>query len=671
MMGYNSRNSGLLLAIFVGMLLVVPVVVAFDVKLAFVESQDDYSGIYFTNGLWVIYQENSTSHMHSTRIVNASSGETVLTINDLLGSVVPVDEGYLLVSTVSKENSLRLYRLNGEKYTLVWKIDTSRYGWVSYILPVHEKNLILAGTVDASKENLGGHYIIGVDFGGKLKFATNLHVVGNTVSSILPAGNGKYLVVVPGFGKGLPYFGLIDESGNVLKSVRINYPVASIKIYIQDDKFVMASWRDKSEGYIPDIKTYYGIWTLNLTPVAIVELPYEFLGAVPIFDNNSLYLFMVKQLNSTCTLVESKYLLNGTLQWRRDVQSLKFSEPLKGYWMSTNSISTVLLPYHNVHVGVYPCGATVNVVAIDFRNAVPLASTYLPMGKGPNYYFAYYDAKYIYTGPKVYLIDTSWVPSAVLIDSIPPGNVTIDERHFGLTPLYTRLSAGRHEVRIVRGNYSPVERVLTIGPHEGIRLSVHLSPLNATLCLNSTPVAEVDIVPEGITVYTPAKVSLHNGTYILIFKSKEYPAQYGSVRKTVELSPNETAFINVELPLIRSELIVTSNVVNATVYVDGKPVGRSPVRVFVIPGFHNITVRANGYIMKSVVVNVTKPTLNVSVDLSPVVEPGTSPIKPLSNTTQILTSSTSKVNNNSSHLVCGPGLIVIFAVSVLIVRVRL
>ncbi|WP_297519732.1 PEGA domain-containing protein [Thermococcus sp.] len=672
-------GKGSVVVILAGLLLVSPLVGAFEVTLTFSGPPliEGYSHEYFTSGFWIVSKANYTTHTYFTKIVNASTNRTVLAIDDRVGPVVPVNGGaYLLVSTIGNEYSLRLYRMDGGAYTLVWKLDTSKYGWVSYILPVESRDLILAGTVDVSPNDFGGHYVIGLDFKGTIKFATNLHVIGQSVSDIIPAGDRKYLVIVPGLGRGTPYLGLIDESGNVVRFVRINYPVASF-VYLQGHKFVMVSWRKKSEGYIKDLKTYYGIWTLNLTPVATVELPYGFLGATPVFDNDSLYLFTVKELNSKYTLVESKYLLNGTFLWSRNVQELKFSKPPEHYGLLVSSVRQVLLPYSNVHVGVYPVGKVVNIVALDFKNAVPLANVSIPLTPGPNYYPVDYDAGHLYTRSKVYFLNTSSIPSAVLIDSNLPANATVDGKYSGLTPFYLKVEPGKHKISIIRRDYSPVERVLTVGPHEGIRFFANLTPLNATVILNSTPAAEVDIVPAGITVDTPSRVSLRDGTYTLIFGSRDYPSQYGRIRKTITLRPNETTVINVELPLIRSKLLVTSNVENATVYVDGKRMGKVPLKVFVVPGSHNITVTAEGYLPKSIEVNATGPVFNVSISLTPVVKPRTT--SPSTSTEAISPTDQARGSGDSTktqsgvgtHSICGPGFfVVLFTVVPLVTKRR-
>lgn len=370
MINGNSRTLAVVVGVLIGFLLMASPAGAFEVKLAFVGPSGDYSGEYFMNGFWVVYRENYASNTYFTEIINASSGKTVLALNDFVAHVVPVGNKYLLVSTGKNEYYLRLYRNEGGTYTLVWNIDVTKYGWVSYILPVPEKNLILVGTVDVSQDDFGGHYVLGVDFSGKIKFATNLHVVGQAVSAIIPTGNGKYLAIVPGLGGGTPYFGLINESGNIVRSLRMWYPVTAATVYIQK-RYIMVAWQNKSEGKISEIKTYYGVWTLNLTPVATFKLPYRFLEAIPIFANDSLYLFTVKNSGLTCTLMESRYLQNGTLVWSRVVQKTKLAN-LSKFGISLDTVASVLLPYPNVGVIVYPCGDRANIVAVDFTTAVPL-----------------------------------------------------------------------------------------------------------------------------------------------------------------------------------------------------------------------------------------------------------------------------------------------------------
>ncbi|WP_367883146.1 PEGA domain-containing protein [Thermococcus peptonophilus] len=436
-------------------------------------------------------------------------------------------------------------------------------------------------------------------------------------------------------------------------------------------------------GYVKDLKTYYGIWTLNLTHVATVELPHRFLGATPVFDNNMLYLFTVEKSNSTYNLIESKYHLNGTLVWRRKVGKLKFEElpePSNNCVISGGeNVLPIILPYSNVYVGVYLVGKAVNVVAVDFKDAIPplanasitLPVTYNEWG-GCSVGFMY-DNKYIEAGSEVYSINTTAIPSAVIVDSNLPANVTVDGKWSGKTPFYLNVEPGRHRVEIVRRNYSPpIERVVRVGSHEGVRVFATLTPLNATVVLTSTPTAEVDILPAGITVNTPSNVSLRNGTYTLIFKSKEYPGQYERIRKTVTLlPPNETRTINVELSLIRSELNINSTVENATVYIDGKMVGgNSPLQVFVVPGSHNVTLKAQGYLPESVEINATRPVLNVSVALTPVTDSNRDETfsSPTTATPSITHSSTSlkpteTESKKDTHSTCGPGFMVFLSIT--------
>jgi len=653
-----------LIGVVLGVLLVVPYVAAFGVTmqtLGLHSNGTQYED--FENGFWIVYGMNHTSHAYYTRIINATTNETVLELDYRIGSVVQVESGKGMLVTSMKRYSLMFYRIEDGSYQLIWKLDTRKYGWISYVLPVENEGLILLGTVDTSPNDFGGHYILGIDFNGNLKFATNLHVTGQMVSDIIPVKNREYLVIIPGLGGGTPYLGLIDGSGNIIRSIRIDYPVAS-NIYIQKHRFIMISWNKKADGYINNIKTYYGIWTLNLTHVATVELPHGLLGASPIFDNSSLYLFTVKKTNTAYNLVEYRYLLNGTLLWTKKVQRLEFGELQGNTGMVTQLVRWVLLPYPNVYVGVHLAGRTVNIVAVDFRNGIPLSSVHLPVVKSPTGYYIFYDAHYLYMWHRVYILNTSGIPSALLVKSNLPANVTVGGAYFGVTPFYVKLKPGKYSLYILRRGYAPLKRVLTVGPHEGIGFFANLTPLNATVLLNSTPLSQVNIVPLGITVDTPSNVSLHNGTYTFVFTPKKYLGQYLTVRRIVTLHPNETLSLNVKLPFIRSKLVVTSNVHNATVYVDDKQVGEIPVQVFVTPGIHNVTVMADGYVSKSIEINATCPILNVSVSLKSL--PTSSNMTPYSSASKAPSTSPLSSENRpqqSTHSVCGPGFIVVLTIT--------
>lgn len=184
-----------------------------------------------------------------------------------------------------------------------------------------DRNLILVGTTDVSQDNFGGHYIVGMSFDGNIRFATKLNVTGNFISKIISLGDGRYLVIVPAPVGASAYLALIDENGDILKSERVGTSFGG-GVYLQDG-FVIVSWHEGDSDLIKDIRTVWGIWTRDLVSIAIVNTSYEWLGATPVFDGDSIYLFKISKYHTKPILKEAKYLLNGTLVWVKNVTLLE------------------------------------------------------------------------------------------------------------------------------------------------------------------------------------------------------------------------------------------------------------------------------------------------------------------------------------------------------------
>ncbi|MFI5236078.1 MAG: PEGA domain-containing protein, partial [Gemmatimonadales bacterium] len=63
-------------------------------------------------------------------------------------------------------------------------------------------------------------------------------------------------------------------------------------------------------------------------------------------------------------------------------------------------------------------------------------------------------------------------PSLVSINAVPWGNVFVDGRAIGNTPLVDiPISAGRHEILVQREGYVPYDRIVDLSPHEQMRLT--------------------------------------------------------------------------------------------------------------------------------------------------------------------------------------------------------
>ena len=667
---------------FIISILMIPYAGAFSVHQVFQgpplpSTNSDFCAEYFENGFWVIATGNYSPDRFFTRIINASTNRVVLTLRETIPYVGSLDGSrYLIIATNSPEASVRLYQKSGGTYTLVWKFSMGEHEGVSALLLLKNKKLIIVATAEYSQ----GYTlrVRGISFGGELKFVTDVPYRGSPISRILPLGGDRLLLIAPNLGG--TYLAIIDESGKLIKSFKSSGP----GVYLQG-KYIMLTediWDNNSSQ---KIRSKLDVLDLNLTLRASIPLPFLAIDiyrySYPIFSNNTLYLFRIKRPifgKVEYSLLEYKYALNGTLYWRRKVQSLNFSQLPNQTGFFTSFIFNQSLTYPNVYVGLFPAGKLLNIIAVDFRNAIPLTNLTLPIPYDPcdKGFGFYYDGTYLYTWRRVDSLEFSDIPSAIFINSSLPSNVSVDNKYRGSTPFYLKVAPGKHIVRIFRKNYEPVEKSVYIGSHEGVRVVANLRPLNATVFINSTPVAKVQIVENGISVTTPASISLPIGNYTLIVESKDYPAAYEQIVRTIALKPNETVNLNFNLSLVRSKLVIVSNVKNASVYVDGDLIGKTPLNRFVRLGPHNITVMADGYVSKSFEINATKPLEKLIVNLTPVEKEENNTSHGTYNTsteTIDITTSTSTLSSNGLSTtssrnpgsLCGPGLVVLLSLSAL------
>ena len=667
-------RNGIVVAVLIIMLFT-PAVGAMKVSLYSVcpvRSSQGHLSAYFEDGFWILNYQDYKNQVFWTRLINASTNRTVFYSNNIAGPFSFFNNGKGMV--VFSGNSVGMYKLSGGDFQLVWEtpID-SKYGWVSAISVYPSKNLILLGTTGG----VDGHYVIGLSMNGELRFETKLNVKGGAVSNILSAGDGRYLIIIPGPVGASFYFGLIDGSGNLLASEKRG-KFTEGRVYLEGN-FVMAPWHNKGSGYLNEIKTVWGIWTRSLVPVVFINTSYQYLDATPVFDGNSLYLFTVADyFGKNPVLRESKYSPSGELMWVKNLTTLWPYIPLYNFtdngpkmYPVMPSVIPVLMPYSNVYVGIYMLGKTLKVVAVDFRDGVLLSnvSVDIPGLNGEEIDLSY-NNNYISVNNYTYRLDFKDIPSVLQVDSSPKAQVFVDGKAFGQTPLTIKVAPGTHIIKVLRKGYTPFIENISVEPHTGYRVFANLSLMNGTLILNSTPSAEVYINPIGKIVNTPAGVSLRNGTYVLSFSARRYTSQYGNVSRHIEIGPNETINVSVNLPLLKSNITVVSNVENSTVYLDGKPVGNSPLSLLVPVGVHNITVKAPGYVPYSLRINAIKPTMNISVTLK--ASPQTSCSSSASSatitrSTPIITQSStvSSSSTSASRSLCGPGLVVLLSLSAL------
>lgn len=173
-------------------------------------------------------------------------------------------------------------------------------------------------------------------------------------------------------------------------------------------------------------------------------------------------------------------------------------------------------------------------------------------------------------------------------------SVYVDNRFVGKAPLQTdKLLSGSHRIKILKPNYAPWEKVVTIEDEQILTLQPDMEGQFAYVTFT---------VPENVDIYIndqkrgSATVSgeFVYGPYIVETRKEGYRS---SVLR-IELTPqhhNQTITLQPPTP-IYGTVQVESNITDATVFLDNEKVGRVPLQLRqVLIGKHTITLKRQGY----------------------------------------------------------------------------
>lgn len=188
---------------------------------------------------------------------------------------------------------------------------------------------------------------------------------------------------------------------------------------------------------------------------------------------------------------------------------------------------------------------------------------------------------------------TRWVKAPLLtITTTPSGaKVFVDNDYVGHSPVRLReLSEGSHGVRIAKDRYAEHEESVVIQQETPSRLAVTLDPLPfGDLKVTSTPPDAqilVDGEPSGTTPATLEMLAV--GSRTITLKKDNFEPWQGRA----DIVPLETTAIEARLVSSFGSLAVTTDPTGAEIYLDGKPLGPSPVTIdAVMKGYHTILAK--------------------------------------------------------------------------------
>ncbi|NPA47179.1 MAG: PEGA domain-containing protein, partial [Thermococci archaeon] len=214
------------------------------------------------------------------------------------------------------------------------------------------------------------------------------------------------------------------------------------------------------------------------------------------------------------------------------------------------------------------------------------------------------------------LVNLTPLPVNLTITSDPYGaKVYINGTYKGITPLVLSLIPGTYKVKLTRRGYKNYTTTVKLSPDKSKTLSVTLSPLYGQVKITSTPLGAKVYINGSYKGMTPLDLSLPPGTYNVRISKQGYK----DYETPLSLSAGEHKTLSVTLTPLFGYLTVTSTPSGASVYIDGKYAGTTPLENYRLPtGDHTVKVGKDGYKTYTTTVDVSPgATSTVSATLHP------------------------------------------------------
>jgi serine/threonine protein kinase len=213
----------------------------------------------------------------------------------------------------------------------------------------------------------------------------------------------------------------------------------------------------------------------------------------------------------------------------------------------------------------------------------------------------------------------AWSHSAELVVASFPeqASVIVDGQWRGKTPLRVRgLLPGTHAVRLVLDGYLTEVREVYANPMQPVPLDFTLTESRGRLALQNVP-EDAQLTVDG-AVYDPKELEdlsvLAGKTRIKVVKEG-----YRTYFQDVIVKAGEPTYLKVEMSPIQGYLELTSSPAGATVLLDGKEVGKTPLELKALPyGPHKLEMALPAHATHTQSVAVTDEAPDkVHVDLLP------------------------------------------------------
>ncbi|HAA04180.1 MAG TPA: hypothetical protein DCE18_12470 [Syntrophobacteraceae bacterium] len=184
--------------------------------------------------------------------------------------------------------------------------------------------------------------------------------------------------------------------------------------------------------------------------------------------------------------------------------------------------------------------------------------------------------------------------ASLKVKSTPSGaEVFVDDASVGKTPTEHALPVGEHAIRLSLANYQAYEERLTLQDPKELDVTLKPAAREFSLELSSNPPGAQVFINDILKGKTPMTTEVYNGTYLVSLRMPDHKEW----KRQIEIQDRDHSLTADLAPLPKEAMLsTTSRPTGATVFVDGKPTGKTtPLKLSLSPGSHKIRLRLNGY----------------------------------------------------------------------------
>ncbi len=180
----------------------------------------------------------------------------------------------------------------------------------------------------------------------------------------------------------------------------------------------------------------------------------------------------------------------------------------------------------------------------------------------------------------------------IMVSAPVTAEVFVDNKPAGQTPLQFPVEAGAHTVRVAADGFDPFVRRVTVIEGQTANLNADLMEGGGTVEFQASVSPATLVLDDGEMILPIRLNELSEGDHTWTIRATGYESATG----TFTLSKGKNVFIYENLESSRGKVLIESNPLDATVYMDGENIGLTPINMEnVDSGVHSVLISKKGY----------------------------------------------------------------------------